>query len=129
MIYQGLLAGYINSLYNDTVCDKIKEYVGYIDIEDFQDIMDNPIINEIKVTTTNTKYGIGKTQAKIKEAISGDSLGYNPILLATKTSVVRMSQLLLMIGPRGYPTDMDSLNLQVHPILTGYIDGFTKLMM
>ena len=115
-----------NSLYNDTVCDKIKEYVGYIDIEDFQDIMDNPIINEIKAQQQNTKYGIGKTQAKIKEAISGDSLGYNPILLATKTSVVRMSQLLLMIGPRGYPTDMDSLIFR-YPILTGYIDGFTKL--
>lgn len=114
-----------NELYNDTVCDKIQKYAGMSSILDYIALLDDPIIKAAHEKLTPDPISISQTQKIVAARLIDPDIGNNSVMLAVRMGVVRLSQMILMVGPRGYPTDMDGLIFR-HPILTGYIHGFRK---
>lgn len=115
-----------NQIYNDTVCDKIQKYAGMSTILDYIEILDDPVIKEAHSKLYPDTMIVSQTQKTVAKRLVDPELGNNSVMLGIRMGVIRQSQMLLMVGPRGYPTDMDGLIFR-HPILTGYINGFRNL--
>lgn len=115
-----------NQIYNDTVCDKIQQYAGMSSILDYIELLDDSVIKDAHSKLTPDKMIVSQVQKTVLSRLKDPAIGNNPVMLAIRMGVVRISQMLLMVGPRGYPTDMDGLIFR-HPILTGYINGFRNL--
>lgn len=58
--------------------------------------------------------------------MNSKELANNPLAAATKAKLVNSNQVLQCVGPRGYLTDIDSMNFRT-PILRGYTQGLRTL--
>lgn len=115
-----------NKMYNE-LSVKLEKYVVSLDIVDFLEVME---IKEIQETFNNPEENqeyINKTYDVIDNVLSNNKLlTYNPIAKAVKAKLVKHSQVLQCIGPRGYLTDIDS-NVFKQPIVRGYTLGIRRL--
>ena len=97
--------------------------VGSIDILDFCQVLDSPIIAEANDTVEPTEESIERCYNTIMKALSEDPILYNnPLAKAGRSGIVNKGQLLQCLGPRGFLTDTDSTQYRT-PILRGYADG------
>lgn len=126
------LLGYeiTNRIFNE-MSTNLEPWVSSIDYFDFLDVMNHPQIKEAmeNVVPNNDISGISidDTYAIIKKVlITDDSLKGNNLARAARAGLVRMGQIVQCVGPRGYPTDIDSYIFR-DPILKGFAHGITKL--
>ena len=111
-----------NEMYN-VLTYRLEEYVVSLDITDFINVLNHPVIKEANTTVVATQQSIDKTYSAISGALlTNDDLSTNPIALAARSKLVNVNQVLQCIGPRGYLTDTDS-NLFSQPVLRGYAHG------
>lgn len=115
-----------NRLYNDFTYN-LEAYVSSVSILDFIEVMDHPEIKKANAAAKPTESSINQTYDAIESVLRDPkALLRNPVADAAKSGLVSMGQILQCVGPRGYVTDIDSTIFR-RPILTGYVEGFSKL--
>jgi hypothetical protein len=115
-----------NKIYNDFTY-RCEAYVTTVSALDFVEIMAHPEINRINRDVQPTHESVDKAQDDIKKILeSKTELTTNPIALAARAGHASMGQIVQVVGPRGYITDIDS-NVFRYPVLRGYAAGIRSL--
>ena len=115
-----------NSMYNDMII-KAQSFVVSLDILDFIDVMEHPIIKPVLDGLERTSASISNSYKVIMDVVSKSSdLDNNAIAKASRSKLINNSQLLQCIGPRGSLTDIDSMIFST-PITRGYAKGLIGL--
>jgi len=115
-----------NHMYNDMTY-RLEEYVTSIDIIDFINVAKHPRILKAMNEVEPTQNSISYVYSEIKDVLFKDiSLDNNPLIKATRSSIVDANQVMQCIGPRGFLTDIDS-NQFKKPIMRGYVHGLRSL--
>lgn len=127
----------LNRLYNDLTY-RLEAYVTGLDALDFVDVMRHPEIkaaNDLIQSRDLTKPGvlanmeiyIDETHNAIMKVLLNDkSLKGNRLSEVVKADIVSPGQVLQCVGPRGYPSDIDS-HIFKYPILRGFGHGIYQL--
>lgn len=132
-IMRKLIFKAMNDLYNEST-SRISEYVTSIDIEDFIEVMENKEIynsykelKEISKHTRVTQRNIDNHYRVILNILKKEkTLDHNALAFTARVGLANNNQILQMVGPRGFLTDVDSIIFQT-PILRGYIEGLKTL--
>lgn len=121
-----------NLMYNDLTY-RLEEYVVSLDIIDFLDVLDHPGIIAARkplyekplerVTEDDLKRCYNGMTAIIK---NDPSLDHNLLARASRAGTVKHDQLLQVVGPRGFVTDVDSVNFRF-PILRSFLEGYNSV--
>lgn len=116
-------------------------YVTSLDIVDFIDILDQPEVIESYKQLNDTHAKIEKglirdaAKASYEESIDNvnnvitkvlyekGSVLNNPLSKLTRSKLINHGQTLQCLGPRGFVTDLDSIQFKT-PILRGFAQGF-----
>ena len=102
-------------------------YVTSIDILDFIEVVEHPLIKAANDSVEPTDESIYKTYDKIFEVINNDrSLGNNSLVRAIKSKMVNFNQVVQCISNRGFVTEVDGSILKV-PVLTNFTRGVNTL--
>lgn len=120
-----------NELYND-LTERLKPYVSTLSMFDIEEALHHPEIKasndwihseEVAPTSDN----IEKTHNRILAVlVRKGELVHNAFARMAKSKLVNSGQLLQILGPRGYVTDIDS-RIFPYPILNGYGHGIYDL--
>ncbi len=122
----GLIYTVTNNIQNE-VTKMAEAYVTSIDILDFIEVIEHPIIKGAIDSCEPNNESIQKTTENIKKTIHTDpSLNHNSLVKAVKSKMVNDGQVSQCIGVRGFPTEVDGSILKV-PILTNYTRGMKTL--
>ena len=114
-----------NNLYNAMV-HRLEEYVGSLDITDFHEVLNHPIIKEAYEELQPTVSSIDNTYKAITSTLRDKHLlGHNPLSQLTRAGLVNDKQLQQCLGPRGFITDIDSIQFKT-PVLRGYTEGIRR---
>lgn len=118
-----------NRLYNE-LTKRLSSYVSTLSVYDLEEALHHPEIkeaNEWLTTVPPTKDNIAAVHSRIERALTNpDNLKHNAFGRMAKSGLVKLGQILQVLGPRGYVTDIDS-NLFPSPILNGYGHGIYKV--
>lgn len=111
-----------NELYNE-LSVKLEEYVSSIDILDFIQVLNSPVVEAANDNVKPTAESIDETYSIIKNALSQDPVLFNnPLAKAGRAGIVNSGQLMQCVGPRGFITDTNSRQFKT-PVLRGYAEG------
>ena len=130
-----------NTMYSE-LSYRSEPYVTSLDITDFIEILDQPEVVEAyaelrdihskveqgTLTPAKIAYenGIDKVNAVITKVLNDKKKIYhNPISKLTRSKLINHGQTLQCLGPRGFVTDLDSVQFKT-PILRGFVQGFHK---
>jgi hypothetical protein len=115
-----------NNIHNE-VAKLAEEYVTSIDILDFIEIVEYPIIKEAISKTLPNNESITNTHELIQNAIDNDvGLSRNPLVKAIKSKMVKSNQALQCVGVRGFTTEVDG-SILPSPIMSNFTRGLKKL--
>lgn len=113
-------------LYN-SILHRIENSVVSLDIVDFIEILENPIIKKTLDELQPDEKSIENAYNVLRHGLKKDpALALNPLSRATTAGLVKEDQVLQCLGPRGYVTDIDSNRFNV-PILRGYAKGLRRV--
>ena len=112
----------VNNLYNE-LSNRAEKYVQSLDILDFIEVMNNPVIKQANDTIEPTQKSIDDTYRVIKDTLYNDpNLNNNTIAVGVRGKLVNIDQVLQCVSARGFITDTDSV-LFPKPITVGYAKG------
>jgi hypothetical protein len=115
-----------NNIQNE-VTKMAESHVTSIDVLDFIEVVEHPIIKSVTESCEPTQISIQKTTDTIRNAIYNDvSLSNNALIKAVKCKMVNEGQVSQCVGVRGFTTEVDGSILKV-PILTNYTRGMKSL--
>lgn len=115
-----------NRLYNE-LTHRLESSVVSLDITDFINILENPIVKQVLDNLKPTTQDIDLAYATLNNALTiDDNLKNNPLSKGVKSKLIKQAQVLQCLGPRGFITDIDS-NYFPEPVLRGYVKGFRSL--
>lgn len=115
-----------NNIQNE-VTKMAEAHVTSIDVLDFIEVVEHPIIKSITQNCEPHRESIQKTTETIRDTIYNDiSLANNALIKAVKSKMVNEGQVSQCVGVRGFPTEVDGSILKV-PILTNYTRGMKSL--
>lgn len=115
-----------NLMYNE-LSYKLESYVVSMDIVDFLEIYKLDEISDAILCSEESQAYIDKIYDIIDTNLNKNKkLSLNPIAKAVKAKLVKHSQVLQCIGPRGYLTDIDSNIFTAAPITRGYAQGIRR---
>jgi hypothetical protein len=121
-----------NLMYNDLTY-RLEEYVVSLDIKDFLDVLDHPAIIAArkplyeKPIERVTEDDLRTCYDSMSNTIKNDtSLDHNLLARASRAGTVKHEQLLQCVGPRGFVTDVDSVNFR-YPILRSFVEGYRSV--
>lgn len=121
MVYQ-----VTNNLYNDLIV-KCLDSVVSIDILDFINVLEQPEVHKAITTVVATPESIEETYNVISDTLmNSPALKENLLSMMVKSKLVNRNQVLQCLGPRGYPTDINSVIFPT-PILRGYAQGMRSM--
>lgn len=127
----------LNRIYND-MTRKLGAYVTGLDALDFVNVMRHPEIKRVndeiqakdlndRGVLANMEHYIDQTHNAILKVLMNDSsLKGNRLSEVVRADIVSPGQVLQCVGPRGYPSDIDS-HIFKYPILRGFGHGIYKL--
>jgi hypothetical protein len=115
-----------NNIFNEVT--KLSEtHVTSIDILDFIEVIEHPVIKKTNDETTADPNSISNNYKTILGVIANDpSLANNALVKAVKNKMVNANQVCQCVAVRGFPTEVDGTILKV-PILTNYTRGMNTL--
>lgn len=121
----------INVFYNFCV-DYLDAYVEGANSFDFIEILEHPPIREANRKIQQQKHdptpeelaAVHKLIAD--ETLKSPELKHNSFAIALRCKAIKMQQFVMMVGPIGYCTDIDS-SLFPHPLRCGFYEGNAKL--
>lgn len=115
-----------NNIHNE-VTKLAEEYVTSIDILDFIEVIQHPVIKTANDSVVATEESIASTYSVILNAINNDpSLSHNALVRAIKSKMINANQICQCIAVRGFPTEVDGTILKT-PILSNYTQGMNTL--
>lgn len=121
MVYQTT-----NRVFNE-VSKMAEEHVTSIDILDFIEIIEHPIVKEVTDNTKPTAESIDNTYQVIQRVINEDpTLNHNALAKAVKSKMVNANQVNQCVAVRGFSTEVDGSILK-NPILCNYTRGMGEL--
>lgn len=121
MVYQ-----ITNNLYNDLII-KCRSSIVSIDILDFIEVLEQPEVSKAMATVVATPESIEETYNIITNTLmNSPALKENLLSIMVKSKLVNRNQVLQCLGPRGYPTDINSVIFPT-PILRGYTQGLRSM--
>jgi len=111
-----------NNIYNHLTYE-CEDSVTSLDLLDFVEVADHPVIAEANATVQPTQESIGQTYATIKTVLeTAPELSHNAIANAVRSKLANVNQVLQCVGPRGYLTDTDGMQFTT-PVLRGFFKG------
>lgn len=115
-----------NNIHNEIT--KLAEgHVTSIDILDFIEVIEHPIIKAANSETEANHESIAKTYETVLSTINNDpGLAKNALARAVKSKMVNANQVCQCVSVRGFPTEVDGSILK-HPILSNYTAGMNTL--
>lgn len=115
-----------NNIHNE-VTKMAEAHVTSIDILDFIEVIEHPVIKGANDSVQPTEESIAHTYEVILAAINKDpSLAHNALVKAIKSKMVNSNQVCQCISVRGFPTEVDGTILKT-PILGNYTGGMNTL--
>ncbi|HWT39876.1 MAG TPA: hypothetical protein VN081_01190 [Dongiaceae bacterium] len=115
-----------NNIYNDFTY-RCEAYVTTISALDLVEVLAHPEIQKINAEVQPTHESVDASHDKIKKILeTNPDLIRNPLAVASRTGHSSTGQIVQMVGPRGYITDIDS-NIFRYPVLRGYAMGIRSL--
>jgi hypothetical protein len=115
-----------NWIYNDFTY-RCEAYVTTVNALHLIELLAHPVINKINKEVVPTHESVDAAHDKIKRVLEDKSqLTKNPIAAAARAGHASMGQIVQVIGPRGYITDIDS-NIFRHPVLRSYSSSIRSL--
>jgi hypothetical protein len=115
-----------NKMYNELTRQAERDVVS-IDITDFIEIMDHPDVAPTLGSLTHDQQSITRAYDCLMDFLMNpEKLPENAIVQATQAGLVSKTQILQCLGPRGYLTDINSLQFD-KPIIRGYVQGMRTL--
>jgi len=115
-----------NDIHNE-VTKYAEQDVMSIDILDFINVIEHPVIKEANNRAIATRESIAQTYATVSNVIHTDeSLKNNSLVKAIKSKMVNENQVAQCVAVRGFPTEVDGSILPV-PILSNFTKGLLKL--
>jgi len=115
-----------NAIYNDFTY-RCEAYVTTINALDLVEVLAHPEIRKINQDVQPTHESVDAAHDKIKKILeTNPDLIRNPLAVASRTGHSSTGQIVQMVGPRGYITDIDS-NIFRYPVLRGYAMGIRSL--
>lgn len=127
----------LNRIYND-LTTKLEAYVTGLDALDFVSVIRHPAIKAANDTLqakdlenpgvlANMEIYIDETHnAILKVLMNDEGLKGNRLSEVVRSEIVSSGQVLQCVGPRGYPSDIDS-HIFKQPIVRGFGHGIFKL--
>lgn len=115
-----------NNIHNEVT--KLAEAdVTSIDILDFIEVVEHPVIKNANENTQASHESISATYATVLDTINNDpSLAHNALVRAIKSKMVNSNQVSQCVSMRGFPTEVDGSILKT-PILSNYTLGMNTL--
>ena len=112
----------VNTVYNE-LSIMSEGFVQSLDILDFIEVTNNPVVKTANNTILPTQKSIDDTYKVIKDSLYNDpSLKNNTLALAVRGRLVSIDQVLQCVSARGFITDTDSV-IFPKPIIVGYVRG------
>lgn len=116
----------IDKIYGD-LSYRTEAHASSIDILDFLQVTEHPVIQESLSSLRPTQNSIDKHYRAIMDLLEKDtSFNNNALALSSKAGLSNKNQILQCVGPRGFLTDVDSVIFK-QPVLRGYTQGFRTL--
>lgn len=113
----------ITNQIHDVVTKLAEEHVSSIDILDFIQVIEHPLIKELNATTPHNHEAIYSTYAKIKHILRTDpSLANNALARALKTGMANENQIMQCISMLGYRTEVDGWIMK-EPVMSNFTMG------
>jgi hypothetical protein len=121
MVYQ-----ITNEIYNDLII-KTEEHVLSIDILDFIEVTQHPLVKETLDKQETTQEYVEDCYEKLKALLNDKHLlSHNPLVKSVRAGIVTTHQLLQCVGPRGRVTEVDSLIL-TQAVSRGFVKGMRTI--
>lgn len=121
-----LISNITNDLYNALVT-RIDEYVVGMDILDFLEITEYPLVKMAMSEVTEDPESINDVKKKILSLMNNDPVIKDNVLCSgVRANILKSDQVIQCVGLRGYVADIDSKPFP-HPILTGFVSGMETL--
>lgn len=115
-----------NTLYNE-VTKLAEEYVNSIDILDFVEVVEHPVIKNAIINVDPNPQSISDCYGEVVNSLMEDVvLKNNSLVHAIRTNIVDIKQVLQCVSIRGFVAEVDGSILST-PILTNYTKGLVKL--
>lgn len=115
-----------NEIYNAVVTNCEAHY-GSLDILDFTAFTKAADVEAFLESVEPSESGIESAQNFIRKSLSEDPrFRNNPLAVAARTGIAREGQVLQMLGPRGFITDMDS-HIFKYPVMSGHVKGIRSM--
>lgn len=121
-----LIAETSNHIYNDLTY-RCEEYVTSLDVLDFIEVHDHPIVKKANDSVLPLQSSIDETYAALQSVLTDNNeLRHNAVSKIMRSGVANVGQINQCLGPRGFLTDIDS-NLFNTPITVSYLRGIHSL--
>ncbi len=121
-----LISNITNNLYNALV-QKIDEYVVGLDILDFLEVTEYPLIKTALENVTEDPDSVKETKRTILSIMNTDPIiKDNPLCGGLRSSLLKADQVVQCVGLRGFVADIDSKPFP-HPVLKGFVHGLDTL--
>jgi hypothetical protein len=115
-----------NKIHNE-ITKMAEEDVTSIDILDFIEVIDHPVIKHANDSTEARPESIEKTYAIIIDTLNNDSsLDHNSLAAAVRARLVNPNQLMQCVSVRGFTTEVDGHIFSV-PVMSNYTKGLRQL--
>ena len=115
-----------NNIHNE-VTKMAEAHVTSIDILDFIEVIEHPVIKSANDAVVATEESIAQTYQSVLNTINNDpTLSHNALVKAIKSKMVNSNQVCQCIAVRGFPTEVDGTILKT-PILSNYTKGMNTL--
>lgn len=119
-----------NDLYN-YACTALESEVISTDLEDYYELLHYPPMKAVTDAITPTEEGIAEAYRAATEIIMKDpNVAENPLVVAARSGMVKLGQMLQCIICRGFVTDIDSMIFpepSMGSFATGYQDYYSLL--
>ena len=125
-VYTKTIYEIVNYIYND-LPPRIDEYMLTLDALDFVNLAIHPHMANILDQVEETKESINKSHKEIMDLLNKDeSLSENSIVKCVRYGSVNKNQVLQVVGPRGFVSEVDSEVLG-RPITRSFTQGMRTL--
>jgi hypothetical protein len=115
-----------NDVHNFVTC-QAEASVSSIDILDFIEVVDHPVIRQINNETEPNNDSIVNSYSKLLSALKTDNdFDSNNLVKAVRSNMVNSNQVTQCVGTRGFLTEVDGKILPT-PIMTNFTEGFVRL--
>jgi hypothetical protein len=115
-----------NDIHDKVTC-VAEASVSTIDILDFIDVVDHPVIRQINDNVQPNNDSIVDSYNKLLHTLrNNDAFDNNNLAKAVRSKMVSANQVTQCVGVRGFMTEVDGKILPT-PIMSNFTEGFTRL--